>query len=94
MSLGSSIPWQRQVKVLTGDEGLNILPLMSYFSPLKYWLQGELANIQDLAELGKTCDWVVSKAVAASKLMSSYAILYQILLLFQTVMIVSFLSST
>ena len=80
MSLGSSLPWHGQVKAITGDNGLRAQSLLSYFSPLKIWLQGEVSRMDDRTELGKTCDWVVSKATVSAKTLLP-DILYRLLLL-------------
>ena len=62
MTLGSSHSWQ----TVTGEEKLRIQPLLTYFNPLKIWLQGQLSHIDNLTPtnldtMSKSCSWEISR---------------------------------
>ncbi|XP_033759589.1 uncharacterized protein LOC117341835 [Pecten maximus] len=41
LKLGSSVPWPEALKVLTGQNNMDVGPLLEYFEPLIDWLQKE-----------------------------------------------------
>ncbi len=49
LSAGSSQPWQKTLKELTGGEQMDAAPVLEYFAPLNVWLEKQNA--------GKDCGW-------------------------------------
>jgi len=49
LSAGSSQPWQKTLKELTGGEQMDAAPVLEYFAPLNAWLEKQNA--------GKDCGW-------------------------------------
>ncbi len=41
LELGQSRPWPEALRVLTGEEDLSAAPLLSYYQPLREWLERE-----------------------------------------------------
>ena len=39
LKLGSSLPWQDAMEVLTGQREVLATPLLNYFEPLRIWLE-------------------------------------------------------
>lgn len=44
LSMGASRPWQEALKNLTGSSKMDTKPIMTYFSPLKQWLEAQNAK--------------------------------------------------
>ena len=57
LSKGSSQPWQKTMKELTGGEQMDASAVLEYFAPLQDWLKQQ--------NEGKSCGWQVPAAAAA-----------------------------
>ena len=41
LRLGSSVPWPEALESLTGEREMSVKPILSFFEPLKLWLEKE-----------------------------------------------------
>lgn len=47
LKLGSSLPWQDAMEAMTGQRDVLATPLLSYFEPLRVWLEAKNAENGD-----------------------------------------------
>lgn len=71
-------------------EDLRVKPLLSYFSPLKIWLQGELSHIDDLPssslqDMSQACLSEILKGASSTALTKS--VFHQMLSLFYVIIV-------
>ena len=53
LKLGSSVPWPKALKALTGGEEMSVTPLLRFFEPLKKWLEHQNKYNNDKIGWGK-----------------------------------------